>query len=92
MSLFSFRSGVSATLLRNPSAVIGALIILLVALMAILAPWLAPYDPVSINLADRLSPPSPQHWFGADELGRDILSRVMHGARVSLIIGLVVIA
>ena len=92
MSLFSIRSGVSATLLRNPSAVIGALIILLVALMAILAPWLAPYDPVSINLADRLSPPSPQHWFGADELGRDILSRVMHGARVSLIIGLVVIA
>ena len=92
MSLFSFRSGVSATLLRNPSAVIGALIILLVALMAILAPWLAPYDPVSINLADRLSPPSPQHWFGADELGRDILSRVMHGAHVSLIIGLVVIA
>ena len=92
MSLFSFRSGVSATLLRNPSAVIGALFILLVALMAILAPWLAPYDPVSINLADRLSPPSPQHWFGADELGRDILSRVMHGARVSLIIGLVVIA
>lgn len=92
MSLFSFRSGVSATLLRNPSAVIGALIIILVALMAILAPWIAPYDPVSINLADRLSPPSPQHWFGADELGRDILSRVMHGARVSLIIGLVVIA
>lgn len=92
MSLFSFRSGVLATLLRNPSAVIGALIIILVALMAILAPWIAPYDPISINLADRLSPPSPQHWFGADELGRDILSRIMHGARVSLIIGLVVIA
>ena len=92
MSLFSLRSGVLATLLRNPSAVIGALIIILVALMAILAPWIAPYDPISINLADRLSPPSPQHWFGADELGRDILSRIMHGARVSLIIGLVVIA
>lgn len=86
------RGTVPGMLLRNPSALVGGTIILLVALMAVFAPWIAPSDPVSINLPDRLAAPSPQHWFGADELGRDILSRVIHGARISLIIGLVVIA
>ena len=65
---------------------------MLMALMAILAPLLAPYEPNVVSLAERLLPPSPAHWFGTDEMGRDILSRVIYGARVSLIIGLVVIA
>ena len=79
-------------LMRNPSAVAGGLIVLLMALMALLAPLLAPYEPNVVNLAERLLPPSAAHWFGTDEMGRDILSRVIYGARVSLIIGLVVIA
>lgn len=79
-------------LMRNPSAVAGGVIVMLMALMAILAPLLAPYEPNVVSLAERLLPPSPAHWFGTDEMGRDILSRVIYGARVSLIIGLVVIA
>ncbi|MDR2935325.1 MAG: ABC transporter permease subunit [Candidatus Adiutrix sp.] len=78
-------------LLRNPSAVAGGGIVLFMALMAVLAPWLAPYDPNALNLAARLQAPSLAHWFGTDEMGRDLLSRVVFGARVSLVIGLVVI-
>ena len=78
-------------LLRNPSAVAGGLIVFLMALMAVLAPLLAPYEPNVVSLAERLLPPSAAHWFGTDEMGRDILSRVIYGARVSLVIGLVVI-
>lgn len=84
-------SSVPGLLVRNPSAVLGGAVIVLMALMALLAPWLAPYDPIAISLRDRLAAPSALHWFGTDEMGRDILSRVMHGARISLIIGLVVI-
>jgi peptide/nickel transport system permease protein len=66
-------------------------IVALVALAAILAPWLAPYDPNAQNLAGRLKPPgtvsrSFHYWLGSDELGRDLLSRIIHGARVSLIV------
>lgn len=76
---------------RNPSAVAGLVIILGMIVMAVLAPLLAPYSPVQINLGDRLSPPCAAHLFGADEVGRDILSRVIYGARISLRIGLLVI-
>ncbi len=89
-SLFAPTS-VPGILLRNPSAVGGGALILCMALMALLAPLLAPYDPVSISLSERLAAPSALHWFGTDEMGRDILSRIIYGARVSLIIGLVVI-
>ncbi|MGO4671021.1 ABC transporter permease [Bosea sp. 2YAB26] len=66
-------------------------IIALVVLVAILAPWLAPYDPNAQNLAGRLKPPgtvsrSFHYWLGSDELGRDLLSRIIHGSRVSLIV------
>ncbi|KFC74758.1 Peptide transport system permease DppC [Bosea sp. LC85] len=66
-------------------------VIALVVLAAILAPWLAPYDPNAQNLAGRLKPPgtvsrSFHYWLGSDELGRDLLSRIIHGARVSLIV------
>jgi peptide/nickel transport system permease protein len=49
-----------------------------------LAPWLAPYSPIEGMLTNRLQPPSAAHWMGTDELGRDILSRVIHGARITL--------
>jgi len=76
---------------RNPSAVAGFIVITVMVLMAFSAPYLAPYDPIRIDLKARLSPPSKDHIFGTDELGRDILSRIMHGARISLRIGVLVI-
>lgn len=71
---------------RNKSAVTGALIVVGFALMAILAPFLAPYDPIKQNIDESLVPPSIKHAFGCDLFGRDILSRVIHGARISLIV------
>jgi peptide/nickel transport system permease protein len=83
---FTFR-----LLRRNPSAVAGFIVITVMVLMAFSAPYLAPYDPIRIDLKARLSPPSKDHIFGTDELGRDILSRIMYGARISLRIGVLVI-
>ena len=77
---------------RNPTAVAGMVIIVLMGLLAIFAGWLAPFDPIRISLSERLQPPSMTHWFGTDEMGRDILSRVMYGARISLRIGIVVVS
>lgn len=64
---------------------------LLLALLALLAPWLAPQDPVSQNLPGRLASPGPAHWMGTDELGRDVLSRVLFGARISMLVGVCVV-
>jgi peptide/nickel transport system permease protein len=64
---------------------------LLLVLSAILAPWLAPADPTAQNLAIRLSPPSLAHWMGADELGRDVLSRVIYGTRISVAVSVGVV-
>ncbi len=76
---------------HNPSAVAGFVTIAAMVLMALSAPYLAPYDPVKISLRERLSPPTFGHLFGTDELGRDILTRVMYGARISLRIGVLVV-
>jgi peptide/nickel transport system permease protein len=76
---------------RNPSAVAGFVIIVAMVAMALSAPLLAPYNPIRINLGERLSPPSGAHLFGTDELGRDILSRIIYGAQISLWIGVIVI-
>jgi peptide/nickel transport system permease protein len=70
----------------------GILLISIVVLAAVLGPWLVPFDPSAQDLALRLERPSGQHWFGLDELGRDILSRVMSGGRVSLLVGLIVVS
>ncbi len=72
---------------RNRVALFGGLIVLAVTLVALLAPILAPYDPDGINIEEILSPPSVQHPFGTDPLGRDVLSRIIWGARVSLWVG-----
>lgn len=77
---------------KNPSAVAGFFIIATMVLIAVSAPYIAPYDPIKISLRERLGAPSAAHIFGTDEMGRDILSRVMHGARISLRIGVLVIA
>lgn len=70
----------------------GAAIVLVTVLAAILAPWLSPYDPAAQVLPLRLAGPSRAHPFGLDELGRDILSRILAGARISLLVGLVVVS
>ena len=77
---------VTVALLRNPLAVVGGLIILALILTAAFAPWIAPESPVGQNLSNRLLPPSADHWMGTDELGRDIFSRVVYGARITLLI------
>ncbi len=69
----------------------GVLIVGIMSLLALLAPWLAPYDPVKINEYGILQPPSMLHPFGTDTLGRDILSRMLYGARVSLWVGFVAV-
>lgn len=68
----------------NPLAVVGLTIIVLFIVLSLLAPLLAPYDPATQNLGNRLAFPSAEHWFGTDELGRDILSRILYGGRVTL--------
>ena len=74
--------------LRNPLSVAGLIIIGTLIGLAIVAPLVAPYDPTKTDVVNRLAPPSGAHWFGTDALGRDILSRVIYGSRVSLRIAL----
>ena len=71
---------------------VGAAVVLLGVFAAIAGPWLAPFDPVTQELALRLEGPTGVHWFGLDELGRDIFARVLSGARISLLVGLVVVS
>lgn len=77
-------------LFANRSFTIGAVLFGLVALMAVFADWLAPFDPLRGSFRTRMLTPSAAHWFGTDHFGRDILSRVIYGARISLAIGLAV--
>jgi peptide/nickel transport system permease protein len=79
-------------ILANPLNIVAIALIALFAACAVLAPLLAPYDPLAQELGSRLQPPSPQHWLGTDSLGRDIASRILYGARISLVIGVVVVA
>jgi peptide/nickel transport system permease protein len=75
---------------RNRLAVVGLLIIVVLVLTALCAPLIAPYDPVAANLKERLQPISAAHWFGTDELGRDIFSRIVWGSRLTLYVILLV--
>jgi len=72
---------------HNPLAFIGVGLVSLFVLCAIFAPWLAPHDPAQIVLPTRLEPPNAAHWCGTDELGRDICSRLIYGARISMMVG-----
>lgn len=72
---------------RNPLGIIGLIVVLLFIVCALFAPWLAPHDPIETNLRLRLKPPTGENWLGTDELGRDLLSRLIYGARVSLLFG-----
>ncbi|KAF5425234.1 peptide/nickel transport system permease protein [Candidatus Methanomarinus sp.] len=77
---------------RSRSATIGTIIITLLVLAAIFAPILAPYDPIETNVDDRLMKPCIEHPLGTDHLGRDVYSRLLYGARISLTIGIVVVS
>lgn len=76
-------------LLRRPLLAISAAVLALVAAASLLAPWIAPYPYDAINLKLGPTPPSAAHWFGTDVLGRDLLSRTLHGGQISLAVGLV---
>ena len=72
---------------RRPLGAIGAAIVLLMLLVAVIAPWIAPYDPVAVDFGAMLSPPSTKHWLGTDSFGRDVLSRLIYGSRTALFVG-----
>ncbi|WP_338554120.1 nickel ABC transporter permease subunit NikC [Paenibacillus sp. KS-LC4] len=73
------------TFLRGQKAIaICTAILLVFAMVTLLAPWISPHDPIKVNLALKLQPPSAQYWLGTDHLGRDTFSRLLHGARISL--------
>lgn len=74
-------------LLSNRVAWIGVALMLIMVLAAVFAPWLAPHDPLQQNIAYRLDPPSADFWLGTDSYGRDVLSRLIYGARISLLVG-----
>ncbi len=76
----------------NLLATTGVVLVILFLACALFAPWIAPQDPAHIDLPARLMGPSASHWFGTDELGRDILSRIIYGARISMLVGGCVVA
>jgi len=88
----SFRRRVLGNARHNPLAAIGVVLILIFLIFALFAPWITSQDPAAIDLPGRLNLPSRSHWFGTDELGRDILSRIIYGARISLLVGASVVA
>jgi ABC-type dipeptide/oligopeptide/nickel transport system permease subunit len=84
-------SGLRAPLVVNVPLVIGAVGVTIFVLTAILAPWIAPYDPEAIDAARRLLSFQPDHWLGTDEYGRDTLSRIIFGGRVSLLVSVIAV-
>ena len=83
------RAGVLRRLARDRVAALAALVLTVIVIAALLAPWIAPYDPYFTDLTKVMRPPDAEHWFGTDNTGRDILSRVIHGTRNTLMLGLV---
>src|SRR5580658_1704591 len=77
---------------RQPLAAVGVTLLVVFVVCAVFAPWLAPQDPAQLDLTGRLMGPSWAHWFGTDELGRDILSRTLFGARISMVVAVSVVS
>lgn len=84
--------GIARRLVRNPKGSFGLLVLLLLVTVALLAPFIAPYNPNEVHLLDQLAGPSSRYLFGADEVGRDVLSRLMYSARPALAAGVVTVA
>lgn len=85
------QSALWVALKRNKLSWVGVGLLVLIVALAVLAPWIAPYDPIKQNILNRLQPPSAQFWLGTDTYGRDVLSRLLHGARISLMVGFVAV-
>jgi len=75
---------------RHPTAIVGSVVLAATVLVAVFAPWLGTVDPQALSPIQRLKPPSAQHWFGTDMLGRDVYSRVIYGSRISIVVGIAV--
>jgi len=88
---FSFLWNFYSAITKSKTGLLGALVVLLMFVFAIFAPFIAPYDPTAIDVANRLKPPSLNHWMGTDLAGRDVLSRVIWGARPSLQVGVLAV-
>jgi len=78
-------------LLRRPLVVVALVLLAAILAVAASAAWVMPYDPMKMDILSRMKPPSSAHWFGTDEFGRDVLSRIMQGAQLSLLVGLLVV-
>ncbi|MBO8163633.1 MAG: ABC transporter permease subunit [Brevibacillus sp.] len=76
---------------KNPLTLLGLSLLLILLLLSVFAPLITPYDPTKINIVERFAPPSSTHWFGTDEVGRDIFTRILYGARLSLGVGVAVV-
>ncbi|HEV2619158.1 MAG TPA: ABC transporter permease [Acidobacteriaceae bacterium] len=87
-----FRLTLVTRVARHPPAAAGVLLLAGLMLCAVFAPWLSPHDPARLDLGARLLGPGQGHWFGTDELGRDILSRTFYGARISLMVAVCVVS
>jgi peptide/nickel transport system permease protein len=83
---------VFAALKRDPLGMAGFVLVGLILLATVCAPWLAPHDPLEVDVTNRLNGPSAQHWLGTDQLGRDVLSRVLFGGQVALKVSLIAIS
>lgn len=78
------RRGIGRALMSDPMGLAGLVLVTLFLTMALLAPWIAPYDPIALDVRAKFQPPSAAHWAGTDHLGRDLLSRIIWGARLAL--------
>jgi peptide/nickel transport system permease protein len=76
---------------RSPLAIVGLVLVLLIIVMAVFAPWIAPYDPERVDLSQAFQPPSLKHLCGTDDMGQDVFSRIVYGSRVSLMVAFVVV-
>jgi len=85
------RTDILRQLLRRRTVMLGVAILLVVALAAILAPWISPFSPSRLSIANRLKPPGPVYWFGTDEFGRDGFTRTLYAGRLSLLVGVCVV-
>jgi len=73
---------------KHPTLIVGTILLIVMAALSLLAPWIAPHDPHDMNVLARMQPATREHWFGTDALGRDVFSRAVWGGRVSMIVGL----
>src|SRR3546814_208622 len=90
LTLFS-ETALLRRLFRSPTFAVGFSIVALLVLAATIGVWFSPYQPNSMDLTARLAAPNPQHWFGTDNFGRDIFTRVAVGSQMSLLVGLLVV-